>query len=338
VVGEGEQEEGNGGGHEGWRWDTNSEGGHGGRRRDTWGSPLHIMLGSIGPSSCLDACTLWRRVVGLDLRELKYHGESFEERVNSRGEEGEEEEGGGSEISGPRKVQGERPIGIYRDSPSWEMSGSHMEQTLLLFSHSGFPFCFTMSCFPSTLHVGMDGYRDDCSLFPHSSPSIFILVCPCFSHHVMGCACAAGDSLLDSGFSGSLSSLVRACTPLQLLLLPRGVFSQENFDSLAASLGTANSLTCLSLEGNRIGSLGATLLARGLSHNSTLTSLSLGFCGIGADGLDALSDVFAANTGLRHLNLDTNGLCEQGDSSPTHSPLGRPLALSTARRALGDFV
>jgi hypothetical protein len=138
--GEGE-EEGNGGES---RWDCiKSDGGHGSWRRDTWGSPIHITLGCIGPSSSLDACTLWRRVVGLDLRDLKYQGGSFlnKERGNSRGEEGQEEEGGGGDMLGPRKVQGERLIETHRDLPCWEMPGSQMEQNVVVFQPQWFSCC-----------------------------------------------------------------------------------------------------------------------------------------------------------------------------------------------------
>jgi hypothetical protein len=83
-------------------------------------------------------------------------------------------------------------------------------------------------------------------------------------------------------------------------------------ESFAHIVSNNNTLQGLSLQGNRIGNLGAKYLAQALIENTTLRDVDLTHCSISHDGAKALAQALAKNHTLKKIYLTGNRIGNSG--------------------------
>jgi Ran GTPase-activating protein (RanGAP) involved in mRNA processing and transport len=126
----------------------------------------------------------------------------------------------------------------------------------------------------------------------------------------------AGNKIGDEGVSRFAACLSGEECVLQTLNLNNNKMTADGLSYLGKYMTSNQSLTELSLSGNKVGPEGAKVLSKLLSHSgSCISSLELVRCDIRAQGAYDIASGLENNKQLRILNLRGNGL---GDKGMTH--------------------
>ena len=109
-----------------------------------------------------------------------------------------------------------------------------------------------------------------------------------------------------------------------------------SIDALGTALRTNSALKTLYLHGMAIAD--ATMLARGLEHNTTLQRCNLSSCRLGVNGATVLGSTLSINTGLVELNLHLNSIGPDGAEALAQGLIGNTALrrLDLTRNDIGD--